>query len=684
MLAGGARAEEVSLTMPNPLTTTFTVGSGDYLQSGQASWTLDINSGGVLEVSKPRWETVFQQDVAGTSMVNIATGGTISFTNTTGRGRRFFVGNAAGGAAVGIINLKGGTILGERLAEFSLGRDGAEGYLNISGGAATVGSLVMGTGGTGGGTAKIDFTAGSTGTLSVVGKDVAFFERLFISGQLTHNGISSGNFTNHFHTDGYSVALLGVTLPEPPLLPSPPLIDPRFPAEWHARQAIPCEEWARWPRTRLRQLEAERSRLLAAISVLPQHDPIFLSNHLGYHSMFEEPGSDGSLPPHQIVFKWEFPSRLDSIALVPAFNPKEFGAYAFPKRFKIEVWDVYMAAFETVVNWMDEDFPDPGPYPVLGGGIDRGVSQVRITVPQVARESGVAYYALGEIYLFRQTAAGGVADNMAIWGRSIDVEVSDSFSMPPLWDAQYLNDSIVSLGFPLSDETVEVADLMVTYDDEAQFSDNVQLTLDLGRVQDIGRIDFWPAAAPYLLALPAFGFPEKITVEMSANPDFKPVKVVKANNASRRMHRENLLSIIGEGYDAQYIRVTMEGLSEYKGKRILGLGEISVSELWRSPIGQLQDHGAGDSRGISGSIATAGRWIQLAAADFAAGRMDQGSGQAPTAGSAPSRGGAEAGAGPDRVATHQATLRHLGWSHYCYGASRRIGGAAADAQAGNE
>ncbi len=361
------------------------------------------------------------------------------------------------------------------------------------------------------------------------------------------------------------------TVPEPA-----PTGDPRFPSD---QPADPSKERARWPWTHIRKLEAERDQLLEKISILPQHAPIYPSDRLGYHSLFEEPDADGSFSAHRIDFKLKALNRLDSIALAPAFNPKEPGAYSFPKRFKIEVRATPTGELETVVNWMEEDFPDPGPYPVFFSKINRVVTQIRITVQPNMQESGVAYYALGEVYLFRQKANGRIANNMAIWGSAgIEVEASDSFSMPPLWDAPYLYDNFTGLGFPLGGETSGPEDLMITYDDETESSDLVQFTLDLGKVKDVGRIDFWPAAAPYLLALPSFGFPAKVTVEMSENPDFKPSMILKVDHAGRRMVRDNLLTLIGKGYDARYIRITMEGLSEYKGNRILGLGEISISD----------------------------------------------------------------------------------------------------------
>ncbi len=95
------------------------------------------------------------------------------------------------------------------------------------------------------------------------------------------------------------------------------------------------------------------------ISVLPQHPPIFLSSHLGYHSRFEEVGTGDALPPLQLDFKWPWEPLLDSIAFAPAFNPKDPGAYAFPKRFKVEVLNPATDEFEIIVDWLDEERRPP-------------------------------------------------------------------------------------------------------------------------------------------------------------------------------------------------------------------------------------------------------------------------------------------------------------------------------------
>lgn len=359
-------------------------------------------------------------------------------------------------------------------------------------------------------------------------------------------------------------------------------VDARSPEEWHARQLTSAEEWSWWPWKRVEQLEAARSQLLKQISVLPQHQPIFQSNRLGFHSSFAVSDSGQTLPPHQIDFELEYANFLDSIALVPAFNPKDHVSYAFPKRFKIEALSSHTGQFETIANWMEEDFPDPGLYPVFFNRTDlsKHIKQVRITVPQQPNQSDAAYYALGEVYILQQRPNGDIGANMAEWGSdSIDVKSSDSFSMPPLWDISYLNDGVMCLGFPLSDEMVESEDLLITYDAGEEPTEGVQVMLDLGQTRPIGRIDFWPAKAPYALALPSLGFPREFSVELSMNPNFETVKVVHPQYTEANQPRANLLSVVGGGSPARYIRITMKGLSEHQGKRIFGLGEILVTEF---------------------------------------------------------------------------------------------------------
>ena len=130
-------------------------------------------------------------------------------------------------------------------------------------------------------------------------------------------------------------------------------VDPRSPAVWHAQEKLLNPSNSRWPWIRIQQLEAEEKILLKKISELPQHNPKFLSSHLGYHSKIQDMESDEPRLPHQINLILSRANPLDSIALAPAFSLVKNGAYAFPKRFKIEVKNSRTGQFETLINWVE-------------------------------------------------------------------------------------------------------------------------------------------------------------------------------------------------------------------------------------------------------------------------------------------------------------------------------------------
>ena len=195
-------------------------------------------------------------------------------------------------------------------------------------------------------------------------------------------------------------------------------------------------------------------------------------------------------------------------------------------------------------------------------------------------ETGVSYHALGEMYLFRQRDnSDQIGDNMMVWGKNIEINASDSLAIPPLWDITYLHDGIVGLGIPLSEEVSEAEDFMVSWELSEIKETPVQFVLDLGQIRQIGRVQLWPAKAPHGMAIPQFGFPRKVSLELSTNPAFTDSIRFQVDNIGERLHSDNLLNIATEAQQIRYIRLTMEDLAQYKGKTILGLGEISAAEF---------------------------------------------------------------------------------------------------------
>jgi signal transduction histidine kinase len=370
-------------------------------------------------------------------------------------------------------------------------------------------------------------------------------------------------------------------------------IDPRTPEEWQVQQLQESGRTAYWLPTRIRELEAERNELIAQIDLLPQHAPKPLASALGYHSLSSKPDAAGSNEFHYITADLIWNHELHSIGLVPSNNPfgQQTRTYGFPKRFKIEILqgtgfmenDVWVRGpdrteWVEVVNWLDQDFPDPGPYPVVFSINYNNVSQIRVAVP-IEEESAQDFFALGEIYLFRGFA-GEIADNMSTFSSTgIVFEIKNSLSIEPTWDPEYVYDGVSVLGLPLSEETADVQDLIVQYDSEADTAGPIQVTIDLGEVKRIGRIELWPTETPDKMAIPLFGFPGSVIAEISKEADFDDTLTYEIRDARSRMHNDNLLTVICDGENARYIRLTFENLFEFMDHLILGLGEISVLEF---------------------------------------------------------------------------------------------------------
>ncbi len=370
-------------------------------------------------------------------------------------------------------------------------------------------------------------------------------------------------------------------------------IDPRSPAEWHTQLALTDKPVKKWLPARISQLEAQREQLVAQIEKLPQHKPIPLTVAYGFHSTQNSPDIEGKREFHHLTADFVFNNRLNSIGLVPAFDPLDplRRTYGFPKRFKVEVlpgsghmengvWiQSDSAKWVDVVNWMDEDFPDPGPYPVVFSDIDRNVSKLRVSVPKCETGSGAGFFALGEVYLFR-TEEGQIADNMSVFGNTgISFTASDSLSVLPVWDLEYVYDGVSGLGLPLSEKKTDAEDFVVRFDGESMSREPVRIILDLGEEKRIGRIEIWPTQAVQNMVVPLFGFPGKVLAELSNEPDFKETFQVEAVDARSLMHNDNLLTLICVGQHARYIRLSFDNLREFMGSPILGVGEISVLEF---------------------------------------------------------------------------------------------------------
>jgi len=146
-----------------------------------------------------------------TTTVDVLAGSFISTDGDTFLGNGGALGTDTSGTST--FTISGGSA---SFSNLGLGRDEGTGLLTIAGGTVDVaGTLEFDdiSGGLGDGT--IDFTTGSTGTLTVAGADAAFFEGFFDSGDITAGG-AGGTFGEIFQVSGNTLSLASTTaVPEP-------------------------------------------------------------------------------------------------------------------------------------------------------------------------------------------------------------------------------------------------------------------------------------------------------------------------------------------------------------------------------------------------------------------------------------------------------------------------------------
>ena len=145
-----------------------------------------------------------------TTTVDVQAG---SFVSTT----QIFLGNGgvlgAPSSGTNTFTISGGSASFNNLG---LGRDEGTGLLVIAGGAVNVtGNLQFDAISGGAGDGTIDFTDGSTGTLTVAGADAAAFEALFDAGDITFDGDAPGTFSEIFTVSGSTLSLAAAVVPEP-------------------------------------------------------------------------------------------------------------------------------------------------------------------------------------------------------------------------------------------------------------------------------------------------------------------------------------------------------------------------------------------------------------------------------------------------------------------------------------
>jgi len=320
----------------------------------------------------------------------------------------------------------------------------------------------------------------------------------------------------------------------------------------------------------IRRLDAERAQMEQELESLPTVPRTMSSEGLGYHSAISE------LAP--TVSKWVQvdlgePLRFDMVALVPA-HATSGGAsdtgYGFPVRFRVDIGDdPAFVDFETIGDYTEELFPNPGDYPVLIHTPAQRARYVRVTALQLQLDTAYRF-ALGELLVIageRNIAAG----------RSVTAR--DAYESPPNWGKALLTDGISILGPPQS-LTPSATDGFRSLDRRAER----WVLVDLGASVPVDEIRLHPARASNLPARRGYGFPARFRVELADDPGFEGASVVfDATGADYLNPGENPVTINTQGRFARLVRIFVtKPWIRRGGEQVFALAELEVFSRGRN------------------------------------------------------------------------------------------------------
>ncbi len=338
------------------------------------------------------------------------------------------------------------------------------------------------------------------------------------------------------------------------------------------------------PGSRIKVLEDQRARLDRQLQALPDLEAQWIGERFGFHSDFALAGEDDVPFGRWIELILPDEPLVSAIAFVPAFSP-QYGmekSYGFPRRFKIELFPKDGDDPVHVIDCMQADFPVPGLHPVVFDKIDVRAHRVRIVIDRGEVANGMEYFALGELFVFKQFREGGLS-NIAPYSQ---FTVSDSFSSHPYWASRFLVDRVSALNMPLGKVVSKSeTDFIAQYNRAGDKASTIRVRLDLGSLCEIGRVVFFPAKPPSAILLPSFGYPDRMQLEAFRDEacnervffkEIRPGVDVLSKRIFERPASDLFFAVPLSAVRGRYIRLTLQKMPVYKDEILFAMGELAV------------------------------------------------------------------------------------------------------------
>lgn len=262
-------------------------------------------------------------------------------------------------------------------------------------------------------------------------------------------------------------------------------------------------------------------------------------------------------------------TQIDHIVLVPAlvdFQSFERRSYGFPRRFRVDLSDdERFGTFTPVLVHTDEDFPDPKAAPVVIALQNRMARFIRVTVPRLAEENGMYFFALAEMIALKGNR------NVALGAKVVAL---NSVELPPRWSKDNLVDGRTPLGPPIRRELLPYDGLF------AQVSEahpQAWIKVDLGKSAMIEELRLHPVHARLGADVPGYSFPLQFKIEAAETENFaNPVALFDTADTDYPNPGNNPVTIVlREPLKGRFVRIMM--VKEGPGRKgCFGLSEVEI------------------------------------------------------------------------------------------------------------
>ena len=264
----------------------------------------------------------------------------------------------------------------------------------------------------------------------------------------------------------------------------------------------------------IREYDERIAELEAKLGGLPLLSRTQHTDRFGFHT---HPLGDQTQPQWvQIDLGQSYP--IDSIAIVPVAieSPLAPGTgYGFPLRFLVESGESEeKSALTVVADFTQEDYPNPGYFPVLIRTPGLTGRHLRITITKHWPTFEHFISALGEVMVL--SGNYNVAFNRP-------VTTSARGYYPPAWTPKNLTDGQSSLGPPTIPESSPTNGWLGAPAEHQDDSKWIQI--DLGEAIPVDEIRLIPARPTDMADVPGMGFPQRFRIEGSLEADFEGKKL---------------------------------------------------------------------------------------------------------------------------------------------------------------